>query len=553
MLILCAGFMSASSADASTRVLGWGDNYQYQLGVGNNDSTAAPIVMRGPDGLNSISAAEGQVMAIGPDGSAYAWGDDGVGQASGSYDDCCNSQVSRPRSLKVQADSVTAGWNYNYAVRPDGSVVQWGGYKDGFTVMESLGNVKSLAVGGAYSGPFYLALLKDGTVKAWGANQFGQLGLGNTTARVAPKAIPGLTGVKSIAAGSGNSVALMNDGSIKRWGQLVTAIPANTTKILSPTTVPGISTATQMSVSDTHVLARLSDGTVKAWGGNSRGSLGDGTETNSADPVTVTGISNATQVAAGSMHSLALLGDGTVMAWGGNDVGQLGVDGIKKSLTPVSTMAITGATAIAASSQSSFAIQDKSEPVAKLTVRIDPSSEYNEQINGSGLGYTSWTDQSYALGSTVRYFAPLDARYATFIGWSGICSGTADCVATLTGDSSLGWSYQMNPQYRTAPDTKFYSKSMDRKRRIAYFSFAASGPGKYTSGITFECRFFMLSPKKSNPKPAFANCSRGENIFSRRYLKVKTGTYSFQVRAVSRFGTDATPAKAIVKMKRPIK
>jgi alpha-tubulin suppressor-like RCC1 family protein len=52
-----------------------------------------------------------------------------------------------------------------------------------------------------------LALLSDGTVKAWGLNAAGQLGDGTTTGRTTPVAVSGLSGVVAIATGQDLSLA----------------------------------------------------------------------------------------------------------------------------------------------------------------------------------------------------------------------------------------------------------------------------------------------------------------------------------------------------------
>ena len=46
-----------------------------------------------------------------------------------------------------------------------------------------------------------VALKSDGTVWAWGNNQFGQLGDGTTTNRSTAAQVSGLSGVRAIAAG----------------------------------------------------------------------------------------------------------------------------------------------------------------------------------------------------------------------------------------------------------------------------------------------------------------------------------------------------------------
>ncbi len=63
------------------------------------------------------------------------------------------------------------------------------------------------ACGGQATTGHSLALLKDGTVAAWGANNVGQLGDGTTTDRPAPFQSRAVSGVASVAAGSYHSLA----------------------------------------------------------------------------------------------------------------------------------------------------------------------------------------------------------------------------------------------------------------------------------------------------------------------------------------------------------
>lgn len=546
LLILLFAFplvRSATAAEAPTRVLSWGTNDRTELGIGTDDSSRAPVVVHGSSGLRSLSAGFGQAMAIGPNGRTMAWGDDGTGQSSGRYDDCCNTSVTIPRSLKVKAKSVVVGGHYNYAVRPDGSVVKWGGYKDGFRVVKGLSKVRTLAIGDGH----FLALMKNGTVKSWGGNNKGQLGLGVVGSSVPrPRKIPGLSGVKAIAAGGFQSLALMKDGTVKRWGSL--ALDAIThSRQPVPITVTGISSATAVSAGQWHSMVLLADGSVKTWGFNRQGMLGDGTLTGSIDPVQVTGISNATAISAGDNHSLALLADGTVRAWGANDLGQLGDGTLESAATPVETMALRGVTAIEAGSATSYVIQDSTEPVATVKLRIDPATEYSQQVNGSGVGYTIFTQQRYPVGAEVRYFADLDARYATFNGWSGLCSGTADCVATLSGDSTLSWSYRLVDEYRVAPDTIIDLRHVKSKERLAGFAFGVKGHFRWV-GLGFECRLIDLSAAAAGDELEFTVC-RKNGAVNKVYKGLKPGRYAFEVRATNSFGIDASPARAAFRIR----
>jgi alpha-tubulin suppressor-like RCC1 family protein len=55
-------------------------------------------------------------------------------------------------------------------------------------------------------------------VYAWGWNEHGQLGLGDTAVRLTPTKVPGLSAVKAIAAGFSHSLALTESGEVYAWG-----------------------------------------------------------------------------------------------------------------------------------------------------------------------------------------------------------------------------------------------------------------------------------------------------------------------------------------------
>src|SRR5690606_16660019 len=54
----------------------------------------------------------------------------------------------------------------------------------------------------------------DGTVWAWGANDYGQLGDGTTTSSLTPVQFMGLSGITALAAGAYHSLARRNDGTV---------------------------------------------------------------------------------------------------------------------------------------------------------------------------------------------------------------------------------------------------------------------------------------------------------------------------------------------------
>ena len=188
-----------------------------------------------------------------------------------------------------------------------------------------------------------LAILSDGTVDAWGWNTNGQVGVKNYyqayNVIYNPAMVVGLSNVAEVAAGSRHSLALLSDGTVKAWGnntygQAQPTVAAQirqqtTNNIPEPVAVNGLSNVTAIAAGSYHSLALLSGGNILAWGYNFSGQLGGGLFTNQYGQaystnyglIPVKGITNAIAIAAGKQHSLALLADGTVMGWGMNGHG----------------------------------------------------------------------------------------------------------------------------------------------------------------------------------------------------------------------------------------
>src|SRR5208282_5796881 len=192
-------------------------------------------------------------------------------------------------------------------------------------------NVKSLGGRGYHT----LALKTDGTVWAWGRNEYGELGIGvafdsgndgiNQGTNV-PVQVIGLTNPASLSAGGFFSLALMSNGTVMAWGEnnYGQCGDGTTTDRYNPVPVAGLSNVVAISGGWEFTLALLSNGTVMAWGLNGNGELGDGTTNNRSSPVAVIGLSNIISVWAGDQNSMALRADGTVWKWGENQYGEQG-------------------------------------------------------------------------------------------------------------------------------------------------------------------------------------------------------------------------------------
>ncbi|MBL8775254.1 MAG: hypothetical protein JNK12_04965 [Acidimicrobiales bacterium] len=250
----------------------WGDGFSAQLGQGN-------LTMRGDaagemgDNLPPISlgtgrtaialaAGEHHTCALLDDGRIKCWGENFRGQLG--YED-----------LDMRSDFAgEMGDNLPF--------VDLGTGRTAVTVTAGLSHT--------------CAVLDDGTLKCWGFNNFGQLGLGDTDNR-------------------GDALDEMGD-------QL-------------PTVNLGAGrTADFVVTGDQHTCVRLDDDSVKCFGYNGFGQLGLGdtaargdgaNETGAALAVTALGTGrHAVQLTAGAAHTCARLDNDSVKCWGDSSRGQLG-------------------------------------------------------------------------------------------------------------------------------------------------------------------------------------------------------------------------------------
>ena len=197
----------------------------------------------------------------------------------------------------------------------------------------------SVSAGGSHT----CAVLDDGSLKCWGSNNYGQLGIGsNTILKNSPQTIPLGSGrtAMSVSAGDSHTCALLDDGSVKCWGwnsfsQL--GIGSNTAQN-SPQTVSLGSgrTAVMISAGENHNCVILDDGSVKCWGWNTNGQLGVGSYTtqNSPQSVSFGTQKSVVSISGGRFHTCAVFDDGSIKCWGENGFGQLGNGGYSNTNTP---------------------------------------------------------------------------------------------------------------------------------------------------------------------------------------------------------------------------
>ena len=203
--------------------------------------------------------------------------------------------------------------------------------------------VTALAVGG-YHG---CAITGAGALKCWGANDNGELGIGDTSTHTSAVAVTGMSsGVVAVAAGGAHTCAVLAGGALKCWGYNGHGeLGDGTTDDHSlPTDVSGLqSGVVAVATNEQHTCALLAGGAVRCWGANASGQLGDGTTTERHAPVPVSGLaSGAAALAVGGDHSCALMQSGALKCWGRNGSGELGNGTTSGAPTPVDAVGIGG-------------------------------------------------------------------------------------------------------------------------------------------------------------------------------------------------------------------
>jgi alpha-tubulin suppressor-like RCC1 family protein/pimeloyl-ACP methyl ester carboxylesterase len=346
------------------------------------------------------------------------------------------------QTIPLSAPVAFAGGSaHSLALLKDGTVWAWGGGYDGEmgngtttsssipVKVSNLSGVTAIAAGGGHN----LALKSDGTVWAWGDGSDGELGNGTTNDVSLPVQVSNLTGVTAIAAGDGHCLARKSDGTVWAWGygffgQLGNGSTASSSV---PVKVSNLSGVTTIAAGFSHSLARKSDGTVWAWGSNSYGELGNNSTTSSSVPVQVKNLTGATAVAARGYlaHSMALKSDGTVWAWGFNGDGELGNGTTTNSSKPVQVKNLTGATAIAAGSRHSVALKSD-------------GTVWDWGLGGSG---------QLGNGSTAN--SPLPVQVSNLTGVTAISAGDLHNLTLKAGSFGWAWGYNSSGQLGTGTTT----------------------------------------------------------------------------------------------------
>jgi alpha-tubulin suppressor-like RCC1 family protein len=317
-----------------------------QFGLGH-DTRVPPYTAFEIPGLRNVvdmASAVNASYALLANGSILSWGSNARGELGNTplsdverlASTRGNSNTPTPVLGITDAVHIAAGDYHGLAVTRGGQVYVWG-----YNLYEQLGiempiiqfkthtpaamqylpfplrvpglsDVVAVAAGEQHS----LALLKDGTIRAWGANKYGQVGDGTTTNRKTPVSVIGVRNAVAIAADSVISAALLADGTVMTWGVGNSGLGRKTfTRDVAhptPARVEGVTDITSLAIGSIHMVALTNTGTVISWGDNMIGEVGH----RGTSPAPIPGLTNVASVEAYTGRTFAVLANGTIMALG---------------------------------------------------------------------------------------------------------------------------------------------------------------------------------------------------------------------------------------------
>jgi len=253
---ISAGTTHAMALKSDGTVWTWGQNSRGELGIGTQDFNAHPLPAQVPGLTNVIGVVAGDAIAyaLKSDGTMWGWGSTNPGRLGDGLE--TGGVKTSPIELTALKDTIAFGLGISstVALKQDGTLWSFGSNFIGRLGRGFIGDgvfpvptqIPDLVAKGITSGYEHtLVTMPDGTIKTFGGNDSGQLGLGSRdfNAHPSPVLVPGLSGVFATAAGGTASFALIGDG--------------------------------------------ITGGTVKAWGGNTLGMLGIGSLIPTFIPVAV--------------------------------------------------------------------------------------------------------------------------------------------------------------------------------------------------------------------------------------------------------------------------
>jgi alpha-tubulin suppressor-like RCC1 family protein len=423
---ISCGYGHVLAIQSNGTLYAWGLNSWGQLGTSDQINYSSPVQIGALSNWSQVACGYYTTMAIQSNGTLWSWGRNlNYGELG------LGDRTNRSSPVQVGASTtwiqIAGGYFHNMAIQNNGTLWAIGGYNGqgelGLnTTTASISTpiqVGALSIWTSLSaGYFTMAIQSNGTLWTCGYNYFGQLGLNTSTTSVSSFVQVGTSSTwTSVTCGVYNTEAIQNNSALYVWGQnnFGQLGLSDTTNRSSPVQLTASSVSaysylnnwTQVAAGNSHWLAVQRPGTLWSCGYNGYGQLGNNTSSTSvgvSTPVQVGALTTWTQVAGGNFSSYALQNTGTLWAWGYNAQGQLGQGNTSNYSSPVALGSTAGGWSSVAGYQNAIGIQNNGTLWAWGNnafgqVGLNTSTNYSSPVQVGAL--STWTKTTSALFSNL--------------------------------------------------------------------------------------------------------------------------------------------------------
>ena len=318
------GLTCAIGDDARVRCWGHYTGFVYSA---TRDAGGTPTLIPGVEGATALAASSDHACAVVGAGEVRCWGFTTWGQLGLPRENPDNGPAFHPESVRVEglppARAVAVGWLHSCALLVDERVACWG--HDGLSQMpvavdRSVGYTTTPVIAPDVAGVVQIdahgsntcARLRDGTLRCWGENAFGEAGPRTEPGRVHRIALGRVT---DVFAAQVRSFALDAQGTIYRWGAPTGTTPGDGV----PREVGALAGATRILTLMPKVCALVGDGRVRCLP-----ELTDAVERPEIERV-IERLGPSREVVVGWRHACAIDVGGAVHCHGENPGGEVGV------------------------------------------------------------------------------------------------------------------------------------------------------------------------------------------------------------------------------------
>ena len=504
-------------------------------------SPASPLFLDAP--ASALALGFGSSCVLLADGSVRCWGADTAGQLGNGAPLEDTASPMTPVQLGGPATGLTVGFTHACAVLLGAAVRCWGADGSGqlgdggpipgagSPIPASLVALGQQALAVTAGNAHTCALLADASVRCWGADLNGQLGDGSPDDGSSTPSTPVALGGPAVAvsAGGTSTCALLADGTVRCWGaddlgQLGDGGPIPGSAKATPATVALGQPALAVSVGDDHACALLADGAVRCWGANTFGQLGDGgpipgaTASAPSTPVALGGPARALTTA--GTGACAQLADGTLRCWGNDGDGQLG-DGTPSTSRSAPVEAV-GLPPLGSPDSADLALGGHASATAAqvgqavtmtftLTNQgVDAATAAVSAPLGDGLRLVS------ATASQGTYAASTGRWHAGPLGPGGSATLTLSATAAAPGTSTT--TGEVVDSTARDPDSRPANDVAEDDRVAITMNLTVAPTRNPAAGVAPDALTLRLAPARDRSAP-FAFVARGRLIVTRAALR----------------------------------